>query len=105
MDDSDLYSDEDLIDIPQEEIAAVSSVFTAAASISDFFHADEFMNEDQRYVHHSEGVRDQLATPSLFKVLTNFTLREFEELCSKICYVIAMNAFDWAAKDRFWETS
>ena len=54
------------------------------------------MNEDQRYVDRSEGVRDQLTTlrrtPSLFKVLTNFTLEEFEELCCKVCHTIVINA-------------
>ena len=62
MDDSDLYSDADFIDIPDEEVAAISSVCVAAANITDFFHSDEFYNEDQRYVDHCEGVGDQLAT-------------------------------------------
>ena len=96
MADDNLYSDEDLIDIPDEELNAISSVCVTAASITEFFNPDEFANEDQRYVDRSEGVRDQLTTlrrtPSLFKVLTNFTLEEFEELCCKVCHTIVTNA-------------
>ena len=62
MDDNDLYSDEDLIDIPDDEVIAIASVCVAAASICEFFNPDEFVNEDQRYVDRSEGVRDQLTT-------------------------------------------
>ena len=62
MTDDNLYSDEDLIDIPDEELNAISSVCVTAASITEFFNPDEFANEDQRYVDRSEGVRDQLTT-------------------------------------------
>jgi hypothetical protein len=68
----------------------------AAASITEFFDPNKFVNEDQRYVGRSEGVRDQLTTlrrtPSLFKVLTNFTLEECEELCCKVCHTIVTKA-------------
>ena len=50
----------------------------------------------QRYVDRTEGVRYQLTTlrqtPSLLKVLTNFTFEEFEELCCKDCHTIVTNA-------------
>ena len=38
MDDNDLYSDEDLIDIPDDEVIAIASVCVAAASICEFFN-------------------------------------------------------------------
>ena len=37
MADDNLYSDEDLIDIPDEELNAISSVCVTAASITEFF--------------------------------------------------------------------
>jgi hypothetical protein len=47
-------------------------------------------------VDHGAGVRDVLATmkvvPSMFKVLTNFTIEEFNELSASVCSVIASYA-------------
>lgn len=54
------------------------------------------MNEDQNFVNPHVGVRNQLAsllqTPSLLKVLTNFTVDQFEELCSAVCPLLILYA-------------
>ena len=48
------------------------------------------------YVDPNEGVRDVLATlsatPSYFKIITNFTQEEFEELCQIGCPPLEGNA-------------
>jgi hypothetical protein len=50
----------------------------------------------QQSVNGSEGVRDVLArlvaTPDIFKRLTNFSVDEFNELCNKLVPVLEMTA-------------
>ena len=52
--------------------------------------------ESQQSVDHNSMARDVLTTmkivPDVFRTLTNFTIVEFEELCTIVCPVIAMHA-------------
>ena len=60
------------------------------------FEPHERDEEDQAFVNSLVEVRDQLGTlpqtPPLFKVLTNFTAEEFEELCAAVCPIISIHA-------------
>ena len=52
--------------------------------------------ESQKSADPTSGVKDVLATmkivPSMFKVLTNFTIDEFNELSNAVCGIIATHA-------------
>jgi hypothetical protein len=91
---SDLLMEQ--LDFTDVETAAIAAV--AVAAVSSWYCLDECIQEenDQTYVNQALGVRDQLAvllqTPSLFKILTNFTAEEFEELCGAVCPLIESNA-------------
>jgi len=86
----------DFLELSEEELIAIGAVATAASNIWYFFDPDELNETDQTFVNSLVGVRDQLATllqtPSLFKVLTNFTADEFEELASAVCPIVATHA-------------
>jgi hypothetical protein len=89
----DLTTSMDYLDFT--ELAAIGAVAIAAANTWFLFDDEELNEDDQNFVDPDVGVPDQLATllktPSLFKVLTNFTVDEFEELCGAVCPLIAGN--------------
>ena len=62
----------------------------------DFFRTNEWDHGGQDLVNPHEGVHDILgsmrSTPGLFKVLTNFSIEEFDELCTIVCPTIIANA-------------
>jgi len=86
MDDDELL----MISIEQQ-LTAITASCVAAANSAWVFDDDE--PRHQAFVDRSnKGVRDQLAilqkSPSLFKVITNFTCDEFQELCELVCPLI-----------------
>ena len=89
-----MEDDELLIDLMQQQMAVLTAVCSAASNSAFLFDDDEL--DDQTYVDHEEGVRDQLCilekSPSLFKVITNFTNEEFQELCEIVCPLITLTA-------------
>ena len=86
----------DILEVTEEEEEALAAVAIAVSNTDVFFNPDEIANDDQNFVNRDVGARDQLGTllqtPSLFKVLTNFSGDQFEELCSKVCPTIMMYA-------------
>lgn len=93
----DTSSTEDLLVCDSDDSdQVIVAVCMAAAGVDDFFASEDWLDDGNEYVNQEEGVRDVLATirrtPSLFKCLTNFTAPEFEELCSLVSPVIAINA-------------
>jgi hypothetical protein len=72
------------------------AVATAAVSSDAFFNDQEIATDDQQFLDTSQGVNDQLAVlirnPSLFKIMTNFTCEELEELWELVCPTISLNA-------------
>ena len=86
--------DDELLMISIEQLTAIATACLAAANSAWFFDDDE--PEDQSFVDRNEGVRDQLAIlqklPSLFKVITNFTSVEFQELFELVCPLIVLMA-------------
>jgi hypothetical protein len=99
LSDSDYYgsdlSDEDLRDM-DEEVRMLFQCVVAATNSHHLFNANEWEDGGQQLVNPNVGVRNLLAwlkeTPSMFKTITNFTLPEFEELCTLVCSLIAGNA-------------
>jgi hypothetical protein len=91
MTDSD--SDCTVNDILDEQMVSLIAASAAAANSSAFFDEDEMTNGDQRFVDPEEEVRDQLSllikNPSLFKVMTNFTALDLEELSAKVCPILS----------------
>ena len=96
MSSSDSSSDDDLLDLDDEEIHAITSVLLTVVVTVELFQSGEVDHLDQKYVDTTLGVTDQLAPmmrlPSLFKNMTNFTVEMFEELIDLVCPVIANNA-------------
>ena len=88
-------SDEDLGDI-DADIKMMFNSMVAATNTHHLFNNNKWEDDGQQSVNTRVGVRDLLAwlkeTPGMFKTITNFTLPEFEELCSLVCPLIAENA-------------
>ena len=86
----------DFIDFTEEELSEISAVVRTASNIWYMFEPDERDEENQAFVNSLVEVRDQLETmlktPPLFKVLSNFTAEEFEELCAAVCPIISSHA-------------
>lgn len=82
--------------IRKEEFLVISAACAAASNAPSYFNGDELLNEDQNLVSNEEGVRDQLIllqrTPSYFRIITNFSAEEFEELSQSVCPLIATMA-------------
>lgn len=99
LSDSNFYgsdsSDDDLNTMDAEVRMIFQCVVTATNSYH-LFNANEWEDGGQMSVNPNRGVRDLLSwlreTPPMFKTLTNFTMSEFDELCSLVCPVIAGNA-------------
>ena len=57
---------------------------------------NDWLEGGAQSVNPNLGVRELLCwlreTPGIFKILMNFTLPKFEELCSIVCPYIAQNA-------------
>ena len=85
-------TDDDIQDV-EDEFQMLFQFSSAASSSTQVFLTQEF--GEHGLVNHGEGVRDALAalqaTPNLFRVITNFTLTEFEELCGALIPVIVSN--------------
>ena len=79
-----------------DEEAALLAIHLAMQNTYDLFHTNEWNHGGQDSVNPQEDVRDVLgsmrSTPGLFKVLTNFSIEEFDELCSILCPTIIANA-------------
>ena len=79
-----------------DEEAALLAIQLATQNTLDFFHTNEWDHGGQDSVNSHEGVRDILgstrSTPGLFKVPTNFSIEEFDELCIIVCPTIIANA-------------
>lgn len=98
--DYDLYesssssTDDDIQDL-EDEFQMLFQFSGAATSSTQLFQSQEFSDEGFGLVNHAEGVRDTLtalrSTPSLFRVNTNFSTTEFEELCGALVPVIVSN--------------
>ena len=62
----------------------------------ELFHTNEWEHGRHDFVNPYEGVRDVLgsmrSTPDLFKVLTNFSVEEFDDLCRILCPTISAHA-------------
>ena len=62
----------------------------------ELFHTNEWEHGGQDLVNPHEGGRDVLgsmrSTPGLFKVLTNFSVEEFDDLCRIVCPTINAHA-------------
>jgi hypothetical protein len=107
LSDSDFYgsdsSDEDLDDF-EVELRAILQSMVAATNAYHLFNANKWDDNGQQSVNPLRGVRDMLGwlkeTPCMFKTLTNFTLVEFEELCTLVCPTIAGNARSTSAPQR-----
>jgi hypothetical protein len=96
LSDSDFYgsdlSDEDLRDM-DEEVHMFFQYVVATTNSHHLFNINEWEDGGQQSVNPNVGVCDMLAwlkeTPGMFKTMTNFTLPEFEELCTAVCPLIA----------------
>ena len=79
-----------------DEEAALLAIHLATQNTLDFFHTNEWEHGGQDSVNPHEGVRDILgsmrSTLGLFKVLTNFSIEEFDELCIIVCPTIIAHA-------------
>ena len=79
-----------------DEEAALLAIQIAMQSTLNFFHMNEWEHGGQDSANPLEGVRDTLgsmrSTPGLFKVLTNFSIHEFDELCHIVCPTISAHA-------------
>ena len=78
------------------DIKMMFNSMVAVANAHHLFNNNEWEDDGQQFVNTRVGLRDLLAwlkeTPGMFKTITNFTLPEFEELCSLVCPLIAGNA-------------
>lgn len=88
--------DNNLLDkISHQKTRLLATISFAAANTNSYIDNDEMDLDDQKFVI-PEGVRDQLIilkkNPSLFEVLTNFTVFEFDEVCEMVCPIIATHA-------------
>lgn len=87
-------SDDELFEELDEEWAVAFALSTACSNISDFFTENELLG--QYTVDPLVGVKDYLATlraaPWMFKVLTNFTMSEFDQLASLVVPTIKNHA-------------
>ena len=83
----------DFLDLSEEELAVIGGIAAAASNIWYLFDPDELNDKYQSFVNKLMEVRDQLTTILqtlfLFKVLTNFSAEEFEELCGLVCPMIS----------------
>ena len=79
-----------------DEEAALLAIHLVTQNTFDFFHTNQWDHSGQDLVNPHEDVRDILgsmrSTPGLFKVLTNFFIEEFDELCTIVCPTIIANA-------------
>ena len=79
-----------------DEEAALLAIHLATQNTFDLFHTNEWDHDGQDLVNPHEGVCNILgsmrSTLGLFKVLTNFSIEEFDELCTIVCPTIIANA-------------
>ena len=79
-----------------DEKAALLAIHLAMQNTYDLFHTNEWGHGGQDSVNPQEDVRDVLGSmrsiPGLFKILTNFSIEEFDELCTILCLTIIANA-------------
>ena len=75
-----------------DEEQTLLAIQIAIQSTFKFFHTNEWKDGRQDSVNPREGVRDVLrsmrSTLGLFKVLTNFSIQEFNELYQMVCPTI-----------------
>ena len=79
-----------------DEEQALLAIQIATQTTMDLFHMNEWDHGGQDSVNPHEGVRNMLgtmrSTPGLFKVLTNFSVKEFDDLCRIVCPTISAHA-------------
>ena len=90
----DLTSSSSSSDSDEEQ--ALLAIQIATQTTMDLFHTNEWEHSGQDSVNPHEGVRDVLGTMrstlDLFKVLTNFSVEEFDDLCRIMCPTISAHA-------------
>ena len=78
--------------LESDEEQAMLVIQLAMQSTMELLHTNELEEAGQESVNPNEGIRDVLgsmmSTPALFKVLTNFSISEFAELCQFVCPII-----------------
>ena len=96
MEDTSNSSDSISSSSDSDEEHALLAIQVATQSTLELFHTNEWEHGGQDFVNPHEGVRDVLgsmrSTPNLFKVLTNFSIEEFDELCHIVCLTISAHA-------------
>ena len=96
MEDTSNFSDSTSSSSDSDEEHALLAIQIAIQSMLDFFHTNEWEYGGQDSINFHEGIHDVLgsirSTPSLFEVLTNFSIKEFEELCHIVCPTISAHA-------------
>ncbi|KAL2612208.1 hypothetical protein R1flu_023900 [Riccia fluitans] len=89
------YEEEDDFILEFFQLQQQMLVMIATTIVENHFFG-ELHKEDQKFVDFTLRVRPVLqramGTASLFKVLTNFKITEFEELCSRICPILNSTA-------------
>ena len=70
-----------------------SSSLSSSQTTLDLFHTNKWEHGGQDSVNPHEGVRVVLGSrrsaPGLFKVLTSFSIEEFDEICHIVCPTIS----------------
>ena len=89
-------SDEDEMMIFRMQHIQKLSAFVVVNTLMNYNEDGEETTMRNTYVDPNEGVTDVLstlsATPSYFKIITNFTQEEFNELCQLVCPYLDGNA-------------
>ena len=79
-----------------DEEQALLAIQIAIQTTLELFHRNKWEHGGQDSVSPHEGVRDVLGSmrsiPGLFKVLTNISVEEFDELCRIVCPTISAHA-------------
>lgn len=95
-DSSGTDTDGEILQELEEDILIVYTMMMVACNTHNMFNPNKFEEGGQTTVNHNVGVTDILSrmreVPVLFKVLTNFEVREFDELSSLVCPTINDNA-------------
>ena len=84
-------SDDEPLDLHDEDIHAITSVLLMVVVTAEFVQSGEVHQLDMTFAF-IDQLAPMMSLPSLFKKMTNFTIETFEELINLVCPVIANNA-------------
>ena len=94
--DSNSSASDSFFSLDSDEEQALLAVQLAMQNTMEFIHNNEWEEGGQESVNPQEDVHDVLgsmmATLGLFKILTNFSILEFAELCNLVCPTIVAHA-------------